>query len=246
MKNLYISGITGRVGTLLANKVIANSYFELSGGISSKDNDHVGNDIGSLLGKENLGIYIDKDYPQDTSIDIIIDFSSPDSTLNLLSHCHSQRIPVVIGTTGFDNSQLEIIKEFSQEQPILFAPNTSSGIAIMKKILSFAGNIFPKESKVKISETHHAEKKDSPSGTAIDLKDVIFESFSKAEIDIQSYRKGDNIGEHTISFDFGDEVIEITHKALDRSLFATGALLGAKWLISKPPGFYTMLDIYSS
>ena len=246
MKNLFISGITGRVGALLANKVIEDDYFKLSGGITSKDNARVGNDIGSFLGKENLGIFIDDDYPHDTEIDIIVDFSSPESTLDLLSQYHTEKIPVVIGTTGFDDSQLETIKEFSQEQPILFAPNTSSGVAMMKKILSFTSNIFPEKSKINISETHHSEKKDSPSGTAKDLKEAISASFPKVEIDIQSYRKGNNTGEHTVSFDFGDEVIEITHKALDRSLFVNGALSGAKWLISNPPGFYSMLDIYSS
>ena len=246
MKNLYISGITGRIGTLLANKVIEDDYFQLIGGITNKDNAHIGKDIGLLLSRDNIGAYIDSEYPDNPLIDIIVDFSSPESTLNLLDKYQAKKLPVLIGTTGFNNSQLATIKKISQELPILFAPNTSAGIAIIKKILSDLGNLFPAESTINISETHHTEKKDSPSGTAIAIKEVISKSFSDAEINIQSYRKGDNPGEHTISFNLDNEIIEITHKALDRSLFVNGALLGARWLSTQPPGLYSMVDIYSS
>lgn len=246
MKNLYISGITGRVGSLLADKVIDDDFFKLIGGSSSQTSKYKGKDIGFLLNREKLNIHVDSDYPTDLKIDIIVDFSYADSTLDLLNKYRNRGIPVLIGTTGFTQSQLEEIKQISKDLPVLFAPNTSAGIAKLKKILSHSENLFAWDSLINISETHHAEKKDSPSGTAIDIQDILSKAFNREDINIKSYREGLNPGEHTVSFELDKEVISITHKALDRSIFANGALKGAKWLINKPAGMYNMLDIYSS
>lgn len=246
MKNLYISGITGRVGTLLADKVMDDGFFKLIGGSSSRTGKNVGKDIGLLLNRESLNINVDSDYPTDREIDIIVDFSFADSSLDLLNKYRKKGIPVLIGTTGFTRSQLDEIKQISKDLPVLFAPNTSAGIAILKKILSHSKNVIAQDSIINITETHHAEKKDSPSGTAIDIKEILSKAFNKADINILSYREGLSPGEHTVSFEMDKEIISISHKALDRSIFANGALTGAKWLINKPAGMYSMLDIYSS
>ena len=166
--------------------------------------------------------------------------------MSVLEDARSRKIPIIIGTTGFNESQLKEINKISLEIPVLLAPNTSSGIAVLKTIITNSRALFSEDSIIEIEETHHEEKKDSPSGTALDLKETILSHFPNSEITVESFREGTNPGEHTIRVKLANESIELTHKAEDRSIFASGALIGARWLLSKPKGLYRMHDIYSS
>ena len=132
-----------------------------------------------------------------------------------------------------------------EEIPLLIASNTSMGIALFKKIIDYSKEVLNVASSVEIHEQHHEEKKDSPSGTAINLKDQLKEILPNKDIQIVSSREGDSPGVHTIKLSFEDETLEISHKASDRSIFAKGAIIAGKWLKDKPPGLYTMQDIYS-
>ncbi len=183
---------------------------------------------------------------QKREIDIIVDFSSPESSMLVLEDARSRKIPILIGTTGFNESQLKQIDKISSEVPVLLAPNTSSGIAILKTIITNSRALFSEDSTIEIEETHHKEKKDSPSGTALDLKEIISSHFPNSDITVESFREGTNPGEHKVRVLLANESIELTHKAEERSIFASGALLGARWLLSKPKGLYGMNDIYSS
>ena len=246
MHNIFISGITGRVGRLLVLEILDNDFFHLIGGSCNLNNEFLGKDIGDLINQKKIDIQISNGTPPEKEIDIIIDFSSPESSLSVLEDARSRKIPILIGTTGFNESQLQHIDKISTEVPVLLAPNTSSGIAVLKTIITNSRALFSEDSIIEIEETHHEEKKDSPSGTALDLKDTISSHFPNSEITVESFRKGTNPGEHTIRVKLANESIELTHKAEDRSIFASGALIGARWLLSKSKGLYRMHDIYSS
>ena len=246
MKNLFISGITGKVGKLLSSYVLESNHFNLVGGSCSSDNNFFGKDVGKLLEIDETGIQISEKMSEDLSVDIIIDFSSPKSSIKILQLAKSKEIPILIGTTGFSEDDFKEIEIASTQIPVLFAPNTSSGIAILMNILNKSKNLFSEDNEFSISETHHVEKKDSPSGTALDLQREIISVYPEAKVAIESYREGNNPGEHTVSITLDNEIIEFTHRAENRSIFALGALKGAVWLTDRPAGLYSMGDIYSS
>lgn len=246
MHNIFISGITGKVGRLLVLEILDNDFFHLIGGSCNLNNEFLGKDIGDLINQKKIDIQISNGTPPEKEIDIIIDFSSPESSLSVLEDARSRKIPILIGTTGFNEFQLQHIDKISTEVPVLLAPNTSSGIAVLKTIITNSRALFLEDSIIEIEETHHEEKKDSPSGTALDLKETISSHFPNSDITVESFREGTNPGEHTVRVKLANESIELTHKAEDRSIFASGALIGARWLLSKPKGLYRMHDIYSS
>jgi 4-hydroxy-tetrahydrodipicolinate reductase len=246
MHKIFISGITGRVGRLIVLEILDNDFFHLIGGSCNLNNEFLGKDIGDLINQKKIDIQISHGTLLEKEIDIIIDFSSPESSMSVLEDARSRKIPIIIGTTGFNESQLKEINKISSEIPVLLAPNTSSGIAVLKTIITNSRALFSEDSIIEIEETHHEEKKDSPSGTALDLKETISSHFPNSEITVESFREGTNPGEHTIRVKLANESIELTHKAEDRSIFASGALIGARWLLSRPKGLYRMHDIYSS
>ena len=246
MKNLFISGITGKVGKLLSSYALESNHFKLVGGSCSIDNNFFQKDVGKLLEIEDTGIQISEKISEDLSVDVIIDFSSPKGSMKILQLAKMKEIPILIGTTGFNDTDFNEIKDISALIPVLIAPNTSSGIAILKTILNNSKNLFSEDNKFFISETHHIEKKDSPSGTALDLQKEIISVYPEAKVTIESYREGNNPGEHSVSISLDNEIIEFTHRAEDRSIFALGALKGASWLTERPAGLYSMSDIYSS
>jgi len=245
MCNTFISGATGKVGRILVEKVLEDSDLILSGGSASKDSKNIGKDLGALIGKGSLGINIVDKITIEHKVDLIIDFSIPQNSIEILRFASNENIPVVLGTTGFNDTELDEINKISKEIPLLVAPNTSMGIAIFKKILDNSKNELKASSSLEIYEKHHQEKKDSPSGTAINLKEQLVEILSSEDIRIVSVREGDAPGEHSLILSFEGETLEISHKVSDRSIFAKGAIIAGKWLINKKPGSYTMQDIYS-
>ena len=246
MKKLFISGISGKVGRLISQLALEGEDFNLVGGSCSSSSKFLNKDLAVLLETEETGINISAGIPNGLEIDIIIDFSSPEAAMEILKTAELIKVPILIGTTGFDETYLKDIEKSSNKIPVLLAPNTSSGIAIMKTLLLKSQTLFSEENTFRINETHHIEKKDSPSGTALDLQKEIMSVFSKVRPQIKSMREGNNPGEHTVIIGMENETIEIKHKAEDRSIFALGALKGALWLSNKTSGFYSMSDIYSS
>jgi len=169
--------------------------------------------------------------------DVAIDVSVPDALEGLLSACLETDTPLVIGTTGHSKSQIELLHASAKTLPILIAPNFSLGISWLKKILSQTDNLSINQ--VDIVETHHTEKLDKPSGTALSLSQTLREH----TIEINSLRIPDEIGEHEVILSMNDERITIKHKALSRDLFARGAIAAAKFLAVQKPGLYSMEDL---
>lgn len=193
------------------------------------------------------------------NVDVIIDFSVPIATLEILKYAKKNATPVVIATTGFDEKQLKEIEELSKEIPIFRSSNMSLEINLMASLVQKVAEVLS-ESDIEIIETHHNKKIDSPSGTAILLADAInkvfdgkkeynFERMSKREkrdkreIGFSSIRGGNVVGEHSVQFFGENETLEITHKSYSRQVFAEGALKAAKFIVTQQAGLYDMKDL---
>ena len=170
-------------------------------------------------------------------------------SIEVLEKAVAKKIPMVIGTTGFNEEQHETIQGASKQIPLVLTPNTSLGITTLKNMIYSALNLgfYNNSTKVEIVEKHHKDKKDLPSGTSKDIVKFIKNQTSKDEsIPIESIREEDISGEHSVSFINNNEKLTISHKVLDRSIYSDGALLAAIWLDSKRnlPDLYQMSDIY--
>tara|TARA_B100001250_G_scaffold341387_1_gene309341 strand:- start:1835 stop:2563 length:729 start_codon:yes stop_codon:yes gene_type:complete len=176
---------------------------------------------------------------------IIIDFSEPSFSIATLEQAVIKKIPMIIGTTGFDEEQEKIIKEASKQIPLVLAPNTSLGITLLKEMLSSVKNYLVSH-KIEILEKHHKDKKDLPSGTSKDITKFIENSLFDRKVLIESLREDSSAGEHSVSIIKDNEVLTISHKVTNRSVYSEGALLAAVWLNKKrgSSGLYQMSDIY--
>ena len=193
---------------------------------------------------------------------IIIDFTVPKCTLEILKIASKQRKKVVIGTTGFTKKEENLIKKYSKKIPILKAGNMSLGVNLLMFLTEVASKSLGVKFLSKVYEVHHKHKKDYPSGTALMLgkgiatgrnrefysligkKYLNKKSFPYGrKINFNSIRKGEVIGEHEVKFSSGKEIITLNHEAFDRALYSEGALSAAKWLINKKPGLYSMRDL---
>lgn len=247
MIKVLINGCNGRMGQVLVNEIDRFSELLLVGGFDIHDE-----------GKNTFPVYSNIEDIKEKP-DVIVDFSVPISTFNILKYAVSNKVPVVIATTGFTKEQLEEIKEISNQIPIFQSSNMSFDINLMKKIVAeVAKNL--KETDIEIVETHHNRKVDAPSGTAILLADVINDVMDKKldynfnrhdihekrnpnEIGFSSIRGGNIVGEHSVMF-FGEhETFEIKHTSYSRDVFAEGALKAAVFIASQKPGFYGMDDM---
>jgi 4-hydroxy-tetrahydrodipicolinate reductase len=263
MARIIVCGAMGRMGSRIT--ILSRDYegLKLAGAIEKKGHELIGKDIGSILGVGQVGIVLD-DSLENTihSGDVVIDFTSINSTLNHVKISRDNKKAMVIGTTGFSNEELEPIKEASKDVPIVLAPNMSVGVNLLLKILKDVAIVLGEDYDIEIIEAHHRLKKDAPSGTAIKMAQVIAEAIgrdledvavysrkgiigerSKNEIGIQTIRAGDIVGEHTVLFGGLGERIEITHKASSRDTFARGALKAALWVFGRKPGLYDMQDV---
>ena len=246
MLKVLINGINGRMGQEVLKSVNNSSDFEICCGVDTISSD------------SNFPIYTDTDSIKGNP-DIIIDFSIPEATMNILEYASKNSIPVVVATTGFSEEQLEVIKNYSKSLPIFRSGNMSYEVNIMADIVAKLANQL-KDSDIEIVETHHRNKIDSPSGTALILADSINNTLNnemnyqynrnsvrqkrpEKEIGIHSIRGGTEVGKHTVLFLGNNESFEITHTVTSRSIFAEGALKAARFLINQNSGLYNMKDL---
>jgi 4-hydroxy-tetrahydrodipicolinate reductase len=250
--NLAISGCLGRMGQQLIKSSKNNKNFRL---VSLTEN--------KAIGKKIAGIKLDVNTEQTfKKTDVIIDFTVPNCTLDILKIASKLKKRVVIGTTGFNQKEEALIKKFSKTIPILKAGNMSLGVNLLMYLTEIASKSLNEEYLSKVFEVHHKHKKDYPSGTALMLGKGIADGKNKnlynlmgkkflnkksfpygKKINFNSIRKGEIIGEHEVTFSSGKEIIKLNHEAFDRALYSDGALTAAKWLINKKPGLYSMRDL---
>lgn len=197
----------------------------------------------------------------DKVADVIIDFSHPNMLSPLFEYASRTKTAVVSGTTGYTAEDMETLKTLAKEVPVLYSSNYSLGIAIMKIVLAKMRDLIPNDFDIELIETHHNKKIDAPSGTAKALLDVLDETGEhkkvygregmcgareKGSIGVHAIRGGTVAGEHTVAFYGNNEVLEITHKAESRRVFAEGAVSASKVLVNMDAGFYALSDILQS
>lgn len=183
--------------------------------------------------------------PEIAKCDVLIEFTAPQATMEHLEITLRLKKAVVIGTTGLSQEQNNIIKKASGEIPIVISPNMSIGVNLLFKLAQDAARTLPKGYKVSMREVHHIHKKDSPSGTAKRLADVVAaeRKILAAEIPVEAIREGEIVGDHRVMFESDEEVIELFHSAKTRDTFASGALKAAKFLAGRKSGLYSMRDV---
>ncbi|MDA0214468.1 MAG: 4-hydroxy-tetrahydrodipicolinate reductase [Planctomycetota bacterium] len=182
-----------------------------------------------------------------TNFDVVIDFSSDVGTQKAVGLALHARCPLLIGTTGITDTTREILRSASVQIPVLVAPNTSIGVAVMRHLISEAARLLADDFQISISEVHHTQKRDQPSGTALALADSVASGRGKPfpTNEIQSIREGDVIGDHEVVLSGPGEVLTVRHHARDRDLFALGAIRLAIWIAKQPPGMYGLDDWFA-
>ncbi len=255
---VIISGACGRMGKTLIELAKASNSFSLAGLLEHKDYVH-------LVGQHDCPVAAKpEDILPQAKDAVIIDFTSPASTLAMAKVAVEYKNPLVIGTTGLNEEQKAELTELAKQSPIFWAPNMSIGVNVLLKVLPELTKMLGEDYDIDMVELHHNLKKDSPSGTALKLAECLAEARDwsledvacyhregiigerpKKEIGIQTIRGGDVVGVHTMYFMGPGERIEVTHQAHSRETFAQGALRAAKWLASRTPGkLYNMQDIF--
>ena len=250
--NLSITGCLGRMGNQLIKSSNNSKTFKV---ISVTENKIINKKVHSFKPQLNSESAFKNAH-------IIIDFTNPKCTLEVLKIATKLKKRVVIGTTGFSKKEENLIKKYSKKIPILKAGNMSLGINLLMYITEIASKSLGEKFLSKILEVHHKHKKDYPSGTALMLGSGIAVGKNKnfynligkkylnknkfpysKKINFNSIRKGEIIGKHEVTFSSGKEVLALKHESFDRALYSEGALTAAKWLINKKPGLYSMRNV---
>ena len=177
----------------------------------------------------------------DIEADLLIDFTLTGGPAMAARWCAEHGVPLLSGTTALSDEDQSALQGAAGLVPVMWAPNLSFGVALMNALVRRAAGALGSDAGIHVTETHHVHKLDAPSGTALALAETADEARTGKgdEITFTSLREGEVVGEHTMSFSFGNEVLEITHKALDRDIFVHGALKAGQWLLEQAPGYYS-------
>ncbi|MDQ4127008.1 MAG: 4-hydroxy-tetrahydrodipicolinate reductase [Actinomycetota bacterium] len=254
MTRVAIIGAAGRMGRELCRAALETDGIELVGGTEGPGARELGADLGELCGAGKIGVALSESPPEEA--EVLIEFTAPEATVDHLSY----RKPVVIGTTGLDEEQRAKIEEAAQSVPIMLAPNMSVGVNLLREVVrELSAKLSAYD--VELVETHHRNKKDAPSGTALllaqaaaegrgqDLEEVAVYGRegvaprTEGEIGIHALRGGAVVGEHRLIFYSEGEEVEVVHRALSRRTFADGAMRAAKFAATAQPGLYSMRDV---
>ena len=258
-----VTGIAGRMGREIANCILENPALSLAGGTERPGHPLIGADAFGPLGRGAGGPKIASHLKETINdVDVIIDFSTPEATMEHFAICRAAGKGIVIGTTGFSAEQVKEMDSHKAAIRCVRAPNMSIGVNVLFKVLADTARILGKSYDIEIMEIHHNLKKDSPSGTAMRLAEIcaretgrdldkvgvygrhgITGERTKDEIAVMTLRMGDVVGEHTVYFAGQGERVELTHKATSRRNFAAGAVRAAEWLPGQNNGMYDMQDV---
>ena len=261
--NVGIIGAGGRMGRMLIEAVQDNPQTTLNAAIERQGSSLVGADAGEVAAIGRLEVQIVDDLKAVINdIDVLIDFSLPDATEQNMQICAANKVAMVIGTTGFNEQQEQVLKEASKQIAIVYAGNYSTGVNLSLKLLAMAAKAFGNDADVEVIEAHHKHKIDAPSGTAYMMAEAVAEARGQnlkdvaiygregqtgereaGSIGIHAIRGGEIIGDHTVMFIADGEVVEITHRARARMTFAAGAVRAATWVIKQEVGQYNMQDV---
>ena len=259
---IVVVGASGKMGQTLIQQILNDEDLLLTAAIDQSSCPTLGIDAGALFGIKT-GVTISDDFELAIkNVDYLIDFTRPEASMNYLECCIKNNIKYILGTTGFSDKQKEKISQASKQISICFAPNMSVGVNLLVSLVEEATKILHKDFDMEIIESHHSEKIDAPSGTAIRLGESIAKAAKlnlnensvfhregnmnkrkKNEIGFSTIRGGDIVGDHTVLFAGNGERIELTHKAGSRSTFAIGAIKAIKFLKNRSAGLFDMMDV---
>lgn len=250
-----IVGAAGRMGRELCHAALETEGVELAGGIVEPDAPEIGSDLGELCGWGSAGVSATGEPPEDA--ETLIEFTSPEATVGHLAY----KKPLVIGTTGLSEEQRTKVEEAARDVPIVLAPNMGVGVNLLHEAVRELSAKLGASYDVEVVETHHRNKVDAPSGTALFLGEAAAEGRGKSledvavygregyqpredgEIGVHALRGGAVVGEHRVIFYSEGEELEVIHRALSRRTFADGALRAAKFVANMTPGLYNMQDV---
>jgi 4-hydroxy-tetrahydrodipicolinate reductase len=263
MTRIAVVGASGRMGLCLIKAAVQANNADFTAAISRPESLAIGKDAGELAGIGTLDIKVVPDlaFVMD-EFDVLIDFTRPEPSMGFIEQCRRAGKKVVIGTTGYSETQKAKIAEAAEEIAIVLAPNFSVGVNLSLKLLEMTAKVMGDYTDIEVIEAHHRHKVDAPSGTALRMGEVIAKTLGRDLKDCAIYgreghtgerdrktigfstiRAGDIVGEHTVMFADEGERIEITHKASSRMTFANGAVRAAVWLANKERGLYDMQDV---
>ena len=260
---VVVTGASGRMGKEVIKKVLSDKKLKLIGAIENHNHPTIGKDVGSIINKKKLGLKItDSILELFAMADAVIDFTTPKATVEHAKYAAQARLAHVIGTTGFNKNQLLKIKYAAQHATIVKSGNMSLGVNLIEALTKTASSKLNEAFFINVSETHHKYKVDAPSGTALMLgsaaalgKKKDLDKIKKItpinkrgketknKIVFSSFRKGEVIGDHEITFTSQNEIITISHKAMNRGIFVDGAIQAVKWGYNQKPGLYSMSDV---
>ncbi|HSP84287.1 MAG TPA: 4-hydroxy-tetrahydrodipicolinate reductase [Psychrobacter sp.] len=261
--NVGVIGAGGRMGRMLVEAVQQNPQTRLTAAIERQGSSLVGADAGEVAAVGRLDVQIVDDLQSVINkIDVLIDFSLPDATEQNMQVCAAHNVAMVIGTTGFNEQQEQVLATASEQVAIVYAGNYSTGVNLSLKLLGMAAKAFGTDADVEVIEAHHKHKIDAPSGTAYMMAEAVAEARGQnlkdvavygregqtgareaGTIGIHAIRGGEIIGDHTVMFIADGEVVEITHRARARMTFAAGAVRAAMWIVQQSAGQYNMQDV---
>lgn len=263
MTKIAVTGAAGRMGRTLIEAIQQTEGLSLGAAIERQGSSLLGADAGELIGIGALGVELVDDLSKVMNhFDVLIDFTSPESTLNNVAFCREHGKKMIIGTTGLDDAQKSLLAEAGQEIAIMFASNMSVGVTLCLQLLETAAQVMGDDVDIEIIEAHHRHKVDAPSGTALTMGEVIADTLGRdlkecavygregqtgardrKTIGFETIRGGDIVGEHTVMFIADGERVEVTHKATSRMNFARGAMRATQWVLDKPNGLFNMRDV---
>ncbi len=263
MIRVIVIGAPGRMGQRVIAQLRTDPELQLVGALAHASHPDLGRDAGEVAGGGALGVAVVHELEALlTQTDVIIDFSVADATLAYMPKIAAAGKAMVIGTTGFTDSQQDEIKRLSADMRCFLAPNMSLGVNVLFQVVRQVAAALGADYDVEIMEAHHRTKVDAPSGTALRMASIIAETLgrnlddvgvygrqgmigerSDTEIGIQVIRAGDIIGEHTVIFAGMGERLELIHRSQNRDNFARGGLRAAKWVVQQPAGLYSMEDL---
>ena len=262
MVKIGVVGAAGRMGKALVQVIAQDANTRLVASTDRPGSSLLGTDAGELAGVGTLGVTLVDNLGAAPVFDVLIDFTTPESTMAHLQFCKAHSKPIVIGTTGLSETQKQELQDAAKTIPVIFAPNMSVGVNLVFKLLETAARVMGDGCDIEIIEAHHRNKVDAPSGTALRMGEIIAAELGRELADCAVYgreghtgvrerstigfstiRGGDIVGEHNAMFIAEGERVEIGIRSGSRATYATGAVRGARWLIEKNSGLFDMQDV---
>ena len=259
---IAIAGASGRMGKTLIEAILNHPHCELAGAFDQAGSTGIGRDAGDFMGITSGVAVTDDAEAALHNADILIDFTRPEGTLHHLALCEKHKVKAVIGTTGFEPKQLEVLKQASSRMAMVWSPNMAVGVNATFKLLEVAAKILSQGYDIEIIEAHHSKKVDAPSGTALRMGEVVAQGLGvnlqdvgvfaregitgerqAGTIGFSTIRGGDIVGDHTVLFAGIGERIEVTHKSSSRATYAQGSLRAVRYLAQQPRGLFDMFDV---